>query len=69
MGFKDERIKLITDVLNGINILKLYVWEEAFQTIIEEIRGEELRLLKKAAYMHARSTFLWQAAPFFVSCL
>ena len=67
MQCKDQRIKLTTDVFNGIKALKLYTWEEAFQIIVEKIRDKELFLLQKAAYIHARSTFLWQGAPFLVS--
>lgn len=31
MGLKDERIKLLSEVLGGIKVLKLYAWEPAYQ--------------------------------------
>ena len=67
MKEKDKRIKLMSEILNGIKVLKLYAWEESFSNIIGRIRQKELDLLKRAGYINALSTFLWQCAPFFVS--
>ena len=67
MKEKDKRIKLMSEILNGIKVLKLYAWEESFSNIIGRIRQKELDLLKKAGFVTAVSTFLWQCAPFFVS--
>ena len=54
-------------MLNGIKVLKLYAWELAFKDKVSEIRESELRVLKKAAYLGAMSTFTWVCAPFLVS--
>ncbi|KAK3735282.1 hypothetical protein RRG08_060049, partial [Elysia crispata] len=67
MKFKDQRIKLMTEVLNGMKVLKLYAWEPSFQEKVEEIRREELKVLKNTAYLNACSTFFWTCAPFFVT--
>ena len=50
-------------------VLKLYAWELSFQEKILGIRNEELKVLKKAAYLHAASSFTWTCAPFLVSDL
>jgi ABC-type multidrug transport system fused ATPase/permease subunit len=44
MKEKDARIKLVTEVLNGIKVLKLYAWEESFEKQILEIREREVCL-------------------------
>lgn len=67
MKSKDNRIKLMNEVLNGIKVLKLYAWELAFTHKISQIRETELKVLKKAAYLAAVSTFTWVCAPFLVS--
>uniref|UniRef100_A0A8C9ZU68 Multidrug resistance-associated protein 1 n=1 Tax=Sander lucioperca TaxID=283035 RepID=A0A8C9ZU68_SANLU len=59
MKSKDNRIKLMNEMLNGIKVLKLYAWELAFKDKVSEIRESELRVLKKAAYLGAVSTFTW----------
>uniref|UniRef100_A0A671YCI8 Multidrug resistance-associated protein 1 n=1 Tax=Sparus aurata TaxID=8175 RepID=A0A671YCI8_SPAAU len=67
MKSKDNRIKLMNEMLNGIKVLKLYAWELAFKDKVSEIRESELRVLKKAAYLAAVSTFTWVCAPFLVA--
>ena len=52
---------------NGMKVLKLYAWELAFKDKVSAIRESELRVLKKAAYLGAVSTFTWVCAPFLVS--
>uniref|UniRef100_A0A3Q2VXI3 Multidrug resistance-associated protein 1 n=1 Tax=Haplochromis burtoni TaxID=8153 RepID=A0A3Q2VXI3_HAPBU len=67
MKNKDNRIKLMNEMLNGIKVLKLYAWELAFKGKVSDIRESELRVLKKAAYLGAVSTFTWVCAPFLVA--
>ncbi|KAL4228773.1 hypothetical protein ACF0H5_011815 [Mactra antiquata] len=67
MKFKDERIKLMSEVLNGIKVLKLYAWEPSFEQKVRDIRDKELNVIKKAAYLSAVSTFFWTSAPFLVT--
>ncbi|XP_042361797.1 multidrug resistance-associated protein 1 isoform X2 [Plectropomus leopardus] len=67
MKSKDNRIRLMNEMLNGIKVLKLYAWELAFKDKVSEIRESELQVLKKAAYLGAMSTFTWVCAPFLVA--
>ncbi|CAG5127097.1 unnamed protein product, partial [Candidula unifasciata] len=67
MKYKDQRIKLMSEVLNGIKVLKLYAWETSFQEKVEEIRHKELVILKKTAYLSACATFIWTCAPYIVT--
>uniref|UniRef100_A0A4X2LSV0 ATP binding cassette subfamily C member 3 n=1 Tax=Vombatus ursinus TaxID=29139 RepID=A0A4X2LSV0_VOMUR len=59
MGYKDSRIKLMSEILSGIKVLKLYAWELSFSQMIEKIRQGELQVLRKMAFLNAVSTFTW----------
>ncbi|XP_039333978.2 multidrug resistance-associated protein 1 isoform X1 [Saimiri boliviensis] len=67
MKSKDNRIKLMNEILNGIKVLKLYAWELAFKDKVLDIRQEELKVLKKSAYLAAVGTFTWVCTPFLVA--
>ncbi|XP_027951988.1 canalicular multispecific organic anion transporter 2-like, partial [Eumetopias jubatus] len=67
MKFKDSRIKLMSEILAGIKVLKLYAWEPSFSEKVEGIREDELQLLRKSAYLQAISTFTWVCTPFLVT--
>ncbi|XP_059215146.1 canalicular multispecific organic anion transporter 1 isoform X2 [Centropristis striata] len=67
MKFKDKRLKIMNEILNGIKILKLYAWEPSFQMQVEDIRGQELTVMKKFAYLTSVSTFIFSCAPAVVS--
>ncbi|XP_074696427.1 multidrug resistance-associated protein 1 isoform X7 [Strix aluco] len=67
MKSKDNRIKLMNEILNGIKVLKLYAWELAFREKVLDIRQKELKVLKKSAYLAAMATFTWVCAPFLVA--
>uniref|UniRef100_G1R8R1 ABC-type glutathione-S-conjugate transporter n=1 Tax=Nomascus leucogenys TaxID=61853 RepID=G1R8R1_NOMLE len=69
MKLKDSRIKLMSEILNGIKVLKLYAWEPSFLKQVEGIRQGELQLLRTAAYLHATSTFIWMCSPFLVTLI
>lgn len=66
MQYKDARIKLMNEILNGIKVLKLYAWESSFKDKVLEIRQKELNVLRKTAYLGALSTMAWTSAPFLV---
>ncbi|XP_046552046.1 multidrug resistance-associated protein 1-like [Haliotis rubra] len=67
MKLKDARIRLMSEVLNGIKVLKLYAWELSFQEKVLVIRRQELALLKKIAYYNAVMSFFWRSAPYLVT--
>ncbi|XP_033835853.1 canalicular multispecific organic anion transporter 1 [Periophthalmus magnuspinnatus] len=67
MKYKDKRLKIMNEMLNGIKILKLFAWEPSFQNQVEELREEELKVLKKFAYLSSVATFIMTCAPALVS--
>uniref|UniRef100_A0A0P4Y794 ABC-type glutathione-S-conjugate transporter n=1 Tax=Daphnia magna TaxID=35525 RepID=A0A0P4Y794_9CRUS len=69
MKYKDKRVKMMSEILSGIKVLKLYAWEPSFQAQVEEIRSKEIDVLKRAAYLNAGTSFIWTCAPFLVSLM
>ncbi|KII63398.1 Multidrug resistance-associated protein 1 [Thelohanellus kitauei] len=47
MKLKDDRINLITSVIDGIRMVKMYSWEKPFHILISKIRRNELIQLSK----------------------
>ncbi|KAG9320549.1 hypothetical protein KVV02_000366 [Mortierella alpina] len=52
-GFMDERIRLTTEVLSAIKIVKLYCWERAFLQKILAVRNMELDTLRRIGIISA----------------
>ncbi|KAI6652539.1 Multidrug resistance-associated protein 1 [Oopsacas minuta] len=67
MELKDKRIKTITEILNGIKVIKLYAWEVPNQKEVLDIRDQEMRILRYCAFLNAGVTFTWWMAPLLVA--
>ncbi|KAK7065361.1 Canalicular multispecific organic anion transporter 1 [Halocaridina rubra] len=67
MKFKDKRIKLLTEIINGIKVLKLYAWEDSFAKQVERIRSDEISVLRRSAYLQAFASFVWLTTPYLVA--
>jgi len=67
MVVKDQRIKNMNEILNGIRVLKLYAWEMAFIRSITHIREKELGYIRTKAIISAISNILWTFTPILVS--
>lgn len=44
----DQRVKLMNEIIHGIQVIKMYAWEKPFIKIVTEIRKRELRNLRGA---------------------
>ncbi|XP_055606101.1 ATP-binding cassette sub-family C member 4-like isoform X1 [Uranotaenia lowii] len=44
----DERVRLMDEIISGINVIKLYAWEKPFAKLISEARRAELRIVLKS---------------------
>ena len=67
MTFKDKRSKLISEVISGIKIIKMYAWEGSFIQQISEVRKNELKLIRKVMMLDASWSFSINCLPFMVS--
>ncbi|KAM8934198.1 multidrug resistance-associated protein 1-like [Pelodytes ibericus] len=67
MKQKDSRIKLISEIIQGIKVLKLYAWENAFMKKVNEFRLKEMKAVKIGALMFSGALALFVASPFWVA--
>ncbi|KPI93322.1 putative multidrug resistance-associated protein lethal(2)03659 [Papilio xuthus] len=45
----DARVKLMSEVINGIQVIKMYAWEIPFEKVVSEKRREELKQIRIAS--------------------
>ncbi|KAJ3103612.1 Multidrug resistance-associated protein 4 [Phlyctochytrium bullatum] len=63
VGYRDERIKSISDCLAGIMVVKLYAWEAPFRESIDDLRNKELGVVRKASRLRAMNEAFYFASP------
>ncbi|XP_066250934.1 probable multidrug resistance-associated protein lethal(2)03659 [Euwallacea similis] len=49
----DERVRSMSEIILGIQVIKMYNWEKNFSTIIDQIRNLEIRQIRLASYIRA----------------
>ncbi|XP_026322609.1 probable multidrug resistance-associated protein lethal(2)03659 isoform X1 [Hyposmocoma kahamanoa] len=49
----DNRIRLMNEVIQSIEAIKMYAWEKAFARIIGQARKKEMNVIKKMAWLRA----------------
>nr|XP_060609998.1 ATP-binding cassette sub-family C member 10 [Anolis sagrei ordinatus] len=64
---KDVRVKLMTEFLCGMRVIKFYTWEQHFGTKVHACRARELKSLQALKYLDAVCVYLWAALPVVVS--
>ncbi|XP_028320649.1 multidrug resistance-associated protein 4-like isoform X2 [Gouania willdenowi] len=58
----DSRIRIMNEVVSGIRIIKMYVWEKPFSTLVSEVRRKEISQVLKSSYLRG-----FNMASFFAS--
>ncbi|KAF6112505.1 ATP binding cassette subfamily C member 10 [Phyllostomus discolor] len=64
---KDARVKLMTELLSGIRVIKFFGWEQALGARVETCRAQELGRLRVIKYLDAACVYLWAALPVVIS--
>ena len=64
MKYKDQRVKLMNEVLGGMKIIKLLAWEPSYIEQIMKIRCTEMNFLKRSQYFAAFIALLSSCTPF-----
>ncbi|NXC80564.1 MRP7 protein, partial [Cercotrichas coryphoeus] len=67
LAHKDSRVKLMTEFLCGIRVIKFYAWEKHFSTRINACRAKELQKVRTVSYLDALCVYMWAAVPVVVS--
>ncbi|XP_075236571.1 ATP-binding cassette sub-family C member 4-like [Lycorma delicatula] len=47
----DERVRLTDEVINGIQVLKMYAWEKPFSKLVMAARKAELDIVRKTSFL------------------
>ncbi|XP_018411207.1 PREDICTED: multidrug resistance-associated protein 7 [Nanorana parkeri] len=66
---KDARVKLVTELLSGMRVVKFYTWEEHFARQLTILRKKELRSLRTIKLLDAVCVYLWAALPVLISII
>lgn len=69
MLYKDERLKLTNEILNGIRVIKLYAWEKAMMEKIGELRSHEIYLIRKSQLTRSVIDVANASSPFIVAAV
>eukprot|EP00051_Salpingoeca_urceolata_P018547 m.260888 g.260888 ORF g.260888 m.260888 type:complete len:1419 (-) comp19220_c0_seq3:108-4364(-) len=65
----DHRVRLISEILNCVKLIKMYAWEGPFGQRIRQIRKKERKVLQHAAYLQSTLVSLVPVAPVAASVL
>ncbi len=65
--FRDLRMKITSEVVDGVKVIKFNAWEEAFIEKIGDVRRRELKHLRTVSYLKSAQGFFMQSAPFLVA--
>lgn len=49
----DERVKIMSELLSGMRVLKMYAWEEPFTEIVQKLRAKELGFVRSSNFVRA----------------
>lgn len=47
----DERIRIVNEIIQGIQVIKLYAWEIPFHKLVSEARRMEIQQIRHASYV------------------
>ncbi|RMZ95784.1 canalicular multispecific organic anion transporter 1 [Brachionus plicatilis] len=67
LKFKDSKMKILNEVLNGIKVIKFYGWEISFEKMINKIRNSELKVLKKGSIFYSCFNFTFGFTSFMIT--
>nr|APD26508.1 ATP-binding cassette transporter subfamily C member 1 X1 protein [Brachionus koreanus] len=67
LKFKDIKMKILNEVLNGIKVIKFYGWEISFENMINKLRNSELNVLKKGSIFYSCFNFTFGLTSFMIT--
>ncbi|KAG0213872.1 hypothetical protein BGX28_003296 [Mortierella sp. GBA30] len=69
METRDHRVGLMSELLQGIRMIKFFAWEKNIQKKIMEVRDQELRRFVRLYIINTFFTLLWFGSPILVTVM
>jgi ATP-binding cassette subfamily C (CFTR/MRP) protein 1 len=68
---RDNKAKVVTDMLTSIRVIKMFVWESLFSSKLSQLKKEEDDLNYESRFIDGVQGFMWSCIPFFsgATCL
>ncbi|RLN63525.1 hypothetical protein BBP00_00004086 [Phytophthora kernoviae] len=63
----DERVKVTSEALQGVRVIKFYAWEESIAARLQKIRATEVGLFRKLHFLMVSNSVLLFLTPVFIS--
>ncbi|EMD36548.1 hypothetical protein CERSUDRAFT_115579 [Gelatoporia subvermispora B] len=67
--YTDQRVRLVTEVLQGIRLIKLYAWEGFYVNQVANLRATELKAVRRLAFARASLIAIVSFLPVIASVL
>ncbi|XP_055860701.1 multidrug resistance-associated protein 1-like isoform X2 [Biomphalaria glabrata] len=69
LKFKDNRLRMLNEIFNGIKALKLYAWEKSFHDRVEGARAAEISTLFKISMFYVAAGVCWNLAGYLMALI
>ncbi|XP_055357966.1 LOW QUALITY PROTEIN: ATP-binding cassette sub-family C member 10-like [Paramacrobiotus metropolitanus] len=66
---RDARVKLMSEALSAIRVIKYYAWEKWFSARVDAVRQREMATVKSIKYLDACCVYFWATTPLIMSVL
>lgn len=54
----DERVKVMSELVNGVQVIKMYAWEKPFERLVDKLRKMEVNFIMRTSMIKGFSTAL-----------